>query len=85
MVVNRDEQNVFFLGYVAGINNVDEASIHFGGRQMVGYGFSAEVRGNIDRVTAHMDTTLVMSDPTQPHDPITATIHYDMVCKANSN
>ena len=85
VVVDLDEQTVFFLGYVAPIEGVDGASIHFGGRQSVDYGFSVEISGNIDRATGHMDVTLVMSDPTQPRDPITAAIHYDMVCKPSSN
>ena len=50
--------------------------------QIVDYGFSVAIRGNIDRETGRMDATLVISDPTQqPHDPNTATIHYELVCK----
>jgi hypothetical protein len=32
VVVNFDEQTVFFLGYVVPIESVDEASINFGAR-----------------------------------------------------
>jgi hypothetical protein len=80
VVVNLDEQTVFFLGYVAPIEDVDEASINFGGRLIVDYGFSIAIRGNIDRVTGRMDATTVLSDPTKQPDPNTATIHYDVVC-----
>jgi hypothetical protein len=84
VIVNLDEQTVFFLGYVAPIYDVDEATINFGGRQIVDYGFSVATRGNIDRVTGRMDVTTVLSDPTKQPDPNTATIHYDVVCKAIS-
>ena len=82
LVVNLDEQTVFFLGYVVPIDEVDEASINFGGMQIVDYGFIIAVRGNIDRVTGRMDATTVLSDPTKQPDPNTATIHYDVVCRA---
>jgi hypothetical protein len=80
--VNLDEQTVFFLGYVVPIDEVDEASINFGGMQIVDYGFSVAVRGSIDRVTGRMDATTVLTDPTMQPDPNTATIHYDVVCRA---
>ena len=83
VVINLDEQTVFFLGYVAPIYDVDEASINFGGRQVVDYGFSITIRGNIDRVTGRMDATTALSDPTKHPDPNTATVHYDVVCKAS--
>ena len=83
VVADLNEQTVFFLGYVAPIEGVEGASIHFGGRQIVDYGFIVEISGNIDRATGHMDATLVMSDPMQPRDPVTAKIKYDMVCKMN--
>jgi len=82
VVVNLDEQTVFFFGYVVPIYDVDEASINFGGRQIVDYGFSVAIRGSIDRVTGRMDATTVLSDPTKQPDPNTATIHYDVICKA---
>ncbi|MGA7231355.1 MAG: hypothetical protein WBX95_10570 [Xanthobacteraceae bacterium] len=82
VVVNLDEQTVFFLGYVVPIDEVDEASINFGGMQIVDYGFRIAVKGNIDRVTGRMDATTVLSDPTKLPDPNTATIRYDVVCKA---
>ena len=82
VVANLDEQTVFFLGYVVPIDEVDEASINFGGMQIVDYGFSIAIRGNIDRVTGRMDATTVLSDPTKQPDPNTATIHYDVVCRA---
>ena len=86
LVVNLDEQTVFFLGYVVPIEAVNEASINFGGTQTVEYGFGVAIRGNIDRATGRMDATLVMSDPTQqPSDPNTAAIRYDVVCKPSSN
>ena len=85
VVVNLDEQTIFFLGYVAPIENVEGVSIYFGGMQIVDYGFSVAIRGYIDRETGRMEATLVISDPTQqPHDPNTATIHYELVCKASS-
>jgi hypothetical protein len=83
VVADLNEQTVFFLGYVAPIEGVEVANIRFGGRQIVDYGFIVEMSGNIDRANGHMDATLVMSDPTQPRDPVTATIKYDMVCKVN--
>jgi hypothetical protein len=83
VVVNLDEQTVFFLGYVVPIDEVDEASINFGGRQIVDYRFSIAISGNIDRVTGRMDATTVLSDPTKQPDPNTATIHYDVTCKAS--
>ena len=64
VIVNLDEQTVFFFGYVIPIDDVDEASINFGGRQIVDYGFSVAIRGSIDRVTGRMDATTVLSDPT---------------------
>ena len=82
VVINLDEQTVFFLGYVIPIYDVDQASINFGGRQAVGYGFSIAIRGNIDRITGRMDATTALSDPTKQPDPNTATVHYDVVCKA---
>ena len=86
LVVNLDEQTVFFLGYVIPIEDAGEASIKFGGTQSVDYGFGVAIRGNIDRATGRMDATLVMSDPTQqPSDANTAAIHYDLVCKPSSN
>jgi hypothetical protein len=80
VVVNLDEQTVFFLGYVAPIYDVDGASIDFGGRQVVDYGFSITIRGNIDRISGRMDATTVLSDPTKQPDPNTATVHYDVAC-----
>jgi hypothetical protein len=86
LVVNLDEQTVFFLGYVIPIESVGEASIKFGGMQTVDYGFSVAIRGNIDRATGRMDAALLLSDPTrQPSDPNTAVIRYDVVCKPSSN
>jgi hypothetical protein len=81
VVINLDEQTVFFLGYVIPIYDVDEASINFGGRQAVEYGFSIAIRGNIDRITGRMDATTALSDPTKQPDPNTATVRYDVVCK----
>ena len=60
---------------------LDKTSIRFGGRQIVDYGFNVAISGNIDRATGRMDATLIMSDPMQPADADTATIHYDLVCR----
>jgi hypothetical protein len=65
VIVNLDDQTIFFLGYVTPIEGVDGASIRFGGRQIVDYGFNMAISGNIDRATGRMDATLVLSDPTQ--------------------
>jgi hypothetical protein len=83
VVVNLDEQTMFFLGYVVPIYDVDEASINFGARQIaVDYGFSVAITGILDRLTGRLDATTVMSDPTNPDDPNIATLHYDVGCKA---
>jgi hypothetical protein len=82
MVVNLNEQTVFFLGYVVPINKVDDASIDFGARQIVDYGFSVGITGILDRLTGRMNLTTVTSDPTNPNDPNTAALHYDVVCRA---
>jgi hypothetical protein len=82
VVVNLDDQTVFLLGHVAPISDVDQASINFGGRQMVDYGFS--IRGHIDRASGRMEVTTVTLDPTKPDDPDIATLRYDMLCKATN-
>jgi hypothetical protein len=80
VVVNLDEQTVSFLGYVAPVNNVDAATINFGGRRIGN--LSISVTGYMDRVTGRMDATVTTSDPTrQPHDPNAVTFHYDLLCK----
>jgi hypothetical protein len=81
VIVNLDDQTIFFLGYVTPTEGVDGASIRFGGRQIVDYGFNVAISGNIDRATGRMDATLIMSDPMQPADANTATIHYGLVCR----
>jgi hypothetical protein len=81
VIVNLDDQSIFFMGYVTPIEGVDGANIRFGGRQIVDYGFNVAISGNIDRATGRMDATLIMSDPMQPADANTATIHYDLVCR----
>jgi hypothetical protein len=81
VVINLDEQTVFFLGYVVSVYDADEASINFGGRQTVDYGFRMAIRGNIDRITGRMEATTALSDPTTQPDLNTATVHYDVVCK----
>ena len=83
VVVNLDEQTVFFLGYVVPIESVDEASINFGARQLVDYGFSIGITGHIDRASGHMDVTTITLDPTKPDDPDIATIHYDALCRTS--
>jgi hypothetical protein len=83
MVVNLDDQTVFFLGYVVPIESVDEASINFGARQIVDYGFSIGISGHIDRASGRMDVTTMTLDPTKPNDPDIATLRYDVVCKGD--
>jgi hypothetical protein len=83
-VVNLDEQTVFFLGYVVPIESVDEASINFGARQIVDYGFIIGITGHIDRASGRMDVTTVTLDPTKPNDPNIAALRYDVVCATNS-
>jgi hypothetical protein len=81
VVVNLDEQTVFFLGYVVPIESVDEASINLAGTQIVDYGFSVSIRGHIDRASGRMDVTTMTLDPTKPNDPDIATLRYDMACE----
>src|SRR5205814_9372067 len=81
VVVNLDEQTVFFLGYLVPIERVDEANINFGGTQIVDYGFSISIRGHIDRANGRMDVTTMTLDPTKPNDPNVATLGYDVACK----
>jgi hypothetical protein len=83
-VVNLDEQTVFFLGYVIPIDSVDEASINFGARQTVDYGFIIGITGHIDRASGRMGVTTVTLDPAKPNDPNIAAVRYDVVCAANS-
>jgi hypothetical protein len=86
LIVNLDEQTVFFLGYVVPIFDVDEANINFGTRQIVvDYGFSVGITGILDRLTGRLDVTTVTSDRTNPNDPNIATLHYDVVCKATTS
>jgi hypothetical protein len=82
VVVNLDDQTVFFLGYVVPIHDVDQASINFGGRQMVDYGFSISIGGHIDRASGRMEVTTVTLDPTKPDGPNIATLRYDVGCEA---
>lgn len=56
-VVNLDEQTVFFLGYVVPIESIDEASIKFGARQTVDFGFVISITGQIDRRSGKMTLT----------------------------
>ena len=84
VVVNLDEQTVFFLGYVVPIESVDETSINFGARQLVDYGFSIGITGHIDRASGHMEVTTVTLDPTTPNEPNVAALRYDLVCAASS-
>jgi hypothetical protein len=82
VIVNLDDQTMFFLGYVVPINDVDQASINFGGRQMVDYGFGINISGHIDRASGRMEVTTVTLDPTKPDDPNIATLRYDVGCEA---
>ena len=81
VVENLNEQTVFFLGYVVPIENVDEASINFGARQTVDYGFIIGIRGHIDRASGRMDVTTVTLDPTKPNEPDIAALRYDVGCE----
>jgi len=81
VVVNLDEQTVFFLGYVVPIESVDGASINFAGTQIVDYGFSVSIRGHIDRASGRMDVTTVTLDPTKPNEPDIAALRYDVGCE----
>jgi hypothetical protein len=83
-VVNLDEQTVFFLGYVVPIESVDEASINFGARQIVDYGFIIGITGHFERASGRMDVTTVTLDPTKPNDPDIAALRYDVVCATNN-
>ena len=83
VVVNLDEQTVFFLGYVVPIEKVDDASINIGARQTVDYGFSIGIRGHIDRASGRMDITTVTLDPTTADAPDIATLRYDVVCRGD--
>jgi hypothetical protein len=83
-VVNLDEQTVFFLGYVVPIESVDEASINFGARQTIDYGFSIAITGHIDRASGRMAITTATLDPTKPNDPSIATLRYDVICATTS-
>ncbi len=83
-VVNLDEQTVFFLGYVVPIESADEASISFGARQTVDYGFSIAITGHIDRASGGMAVTTETLDPTKPDDPNIATLRYDLICARNT-
>ena len=65
--------------------SVDEASINFGARQIVDYGFSISISGHIDRASSRIDITTVTLDPTKPNDPNIATLRYDMICKATGD
>ena len=67
VVVDLDDQTVFFLGYVVPIYDVDQASINFGGRQAVDYGFSIIIRGHIDRASGRMELTTVTTKPDDPN------------------
>jgi hypothetical protein len=82
VVVNLDEQTVFFLGYVVPIESFDEASINFGARQIVDFGFIIGITGHIDRESGRMEVTTVTLDPTKPNDPNIATVRYDVGCEA---
>jgi hypothetical protein len=83
-VLNLDEQTVFFLGFVVPIVSVDEASIKFGARQTVDYGFSAGITGHIDRVSGRMAVMITTLDPTKPDDPNIAALRYDLICARNT-
>jgi hypothetical protein len=83
-VLNLNEQTVFFLGYTVPIESVDEASINFGARQAVEYGFVIAITGHIDRASGRMDITTVTLDPTKADDPRVVAVRYDVVCATAS-
>jgi hypothetical protein len=84
VVVNLDERTVFFLGYIVPIESVDGASIDFGARQTVDYGFSIGIMGHIDRASGRMAVTTTTLDPTKPNDPNIAALSYDVICESNN-
>ncbi len=45
VIADLNDQTVFFFGYTVPIERVDEASIKFGARQNVEYGFIVEISG----------------------------------------
>lgn len=83
-VLNRNEQTVFVLGYTVPIESVDEASINFGARQTVEYGFVIVITGHIDRASGRMDITTATLDPTKADDPVVVAVRYDVVCATES-
>ena len=60
------------------------ASINFGARQLVDYGFSIGITGHIDRASGRMAVTTATLDPTKPNDPSIATLRYDVICATAS-
>jgi hypothetical protein len=84
LVVNLDERTVSFVGYVARIDQVDAANIHFGGEQIGGrnVGLSIGMMGDVDRVTGHMKATIITSDPKKQPDPNPVVSTFDVLCKA---
>ena len=81
-----------FQAYIAPINDVDAASISFGGEQidlvaqlaLEAKVITTDVRGVLDRVTGHMRATTTLYPTKQPYDPNTIVVsdEYDVVCKA---
>jgi hypothetical protein len=83
-VLNLNEQTVFVLGYTVPIESADEASINFGARQAVEYGFVIAIAGHIDRASGRMDITTVTLDPTKADDPMVVAVRYYVVCATES-
>ena len=92
VVVDLDEQTVSFHAYIAPINDVDAASISFGGEQidlvaqlaLEAKVITTDIRGVLDRVTGHLLATTTLYPTKQPYDPNTIVVsdEYDVDCKA---
>jgi hypothetical protein len=80
VVMDLSARTVSFMGYVAGIYDVDAATINFGGKQISDYGSSITIGGSIDRVTGHMIAETRMTDPNH----FAPTFDYDVFCKATN-
>src|SRR5262249_32893467 len=90
VVVDLDEQTVSFQAYIAPINDVDPASISFGGEQIAlvlapeATVITTNIRAVLDGVTGHMLATTTLYPTKQPYDLNTVIVSddFDVVCKA---
>jgi hypothetical protein len=83
VMVNLEEQAVILLGgYVSRITDVDSANINFRGEPPISgqndYGYSYVIMGNINRLTGHMDATVITLN--RKEKPVSRE-HYDVLCK----